>query len=96
MSKLPSDLGPFVDNLYLINISPDFGDKQLWAAEATKTAKLIRDKSLRRQQAIISSKLKEAQKSSDEAKVRTLLDQFDKISEARKKAASLNGKNNWY
>ena len=96
LSKLPSDLGPFVDNLYLINISPDFGDKQLWAAEATKTAKLIRDKSLRRQQAIISSKLKEAQKSSDEAKVRTLLDQFDKISEARKKAASLNGKNNWY
>ncbi|MDZ4209694.1 MAG: hypothetical protein U1C56_00785, partial [Candidatus Curtissbacteria bacterium] len=66
-------------------ISPDFGDRQLWAVEVAKTAKLIRDKSLRRQQALISSKLREAQKSSDEAQIQKLLSQFDRISEERKK-----------
>ncbi|MDP2632293.1 MAG: DNA primase [Candidatus Curtissbacteria bacterium] len=85
LTKLPKELGPYVDSLYLVNISPDFGDRQLWAVEVAKTAKLIRDKSLRRQQALISSKLREAQKSSDEAQIQKLLSQFDRISEERKK-----------
>lgn len=88
LEDLPKDLSPYVDSLYLINVTPDFGDRQLWAGEVTKTAKLIREKSLRRQQATISSKLKEAQNSSDEAQIQTLMNKFDKISEARKKSIS--------
>lgn len=84
LKQLPKELNPYIDNLYLVNISVEFGDRELWAVELAKIAKIIRDKSFRRQQRVISSKLKEAQKISDERQIQLLMSQFNKISEARK------------
>lgn len=80
LGNLPKDLSKFVDSLYLINISPDFSDRELWASEALKVAKMIKKMSLKRQMAAISSKLKEAQGKHDEREIEKLLARFDKVS----------------
>lgn len=80
LKQLPKDLSKFVDGLYLVNVSPDFSERELWANEAVKAAKLIKKMSLKRQMAAISGKLKEAQGKHDEREMEKLLGRFDKVS----------------
>lgn len=85
LKRLPKELSGFVDSLYLVNISPDFAEKELWAAEVTKVAKMIKRASLKRQLAAISGKLKEAQGQHNEREIEKLLARFAKVSEDVKK-----------
>lgn len=79
LTRLPKDLSEFVDGLYLINISPDFSDRELWAAEAAKVAKMLKRASLKRQISEISVKLAIAQETSDERQIKILILKFNKI-----------------
>ena len=81
LRHLPRDLSAYVDELYLVNIGPDFSDRELWAAEAVKTAKMLKRVSLRRELAFMSAKLKEAEGRHDERAVNKLLLRFTKVSE---------------
>jgi len=83
--KLPKDLSDFVDQLYLINISAEFSDKELWAEEAIKTAKALKKASLKRELGDISGKLEEAQKNKDDKGIEKLMNRFEKVSENLKK-----------
>ena len=77
--KLPKELTDFVDNLYLINISLAFAEKEAWLEELIKLAKRIRQKSLKRQLSAISQKLKLAQTKKDNRQVAILTKNFDKL-----------------
>jgi DNA primase len=88
LKKLPKEHSDFVDNLYLVNISTSLSDKELWAAEAIKTAKILKNASLKRELGEISSKLKEAQEKHDEKEIAALMTKFEKVSEIMKKALS--------
>jgi len=77
--KLPKELTGFVDNLYLINISPAFGEKEAWGEELIKLAKRIKQRSLKRQLSLISQKLKLAQTKKDNRQVAILTKNFDKL-----------------
>ena len=81
LRHLPRDLSAYVDELYLVNIGPDFSDRELWAAEAVKTAKMLKRASLRRELVLMSAKLKEAEGHHDERAVNKLLLRFAKVSE---------------
>src|SRR3989338_5818980 len=74
--KLPKELTDFVDNLYLINISLAFAEKEAWLEELIKLAKRIRQKSLKRQLSAISQKLKLAQTKKDNRQVAILTKNF--------------------
>ena len=80
LEALPEDLSQFVDNLFLVNISPIFGEKEIWAGELTKIAKRIRQVSLKREIMGISQKLKEAQDRGDNRKIVFLTRRFDGLS----------------
>ncbi|HSX19019.1 MAG TPA: hypothetical protein VLE91_02675, partial [Candidatus Saccharimonadales bacterium] len=71
----------YVDSLYLVEISPEFADRELWAAEIIKVARMIKKASLKREISTISSQLSVVQKSGDEAKLKKLLVEFAKVSE---------------
>jgi len=86
ISKLPSSFKDFVDNLYLVNISPDFADRELWGAEIVKIGRRIKEASLRRQLSEISSKLKYAEKNDNNKEVGVLSRKFDQISVKLKEA----------
>lgn len=88
VSKLPGDLAGFVDNLYLVNISPEFNDRELWAGEVVKVAKMIRRASLKRQLAQLSAKIREAQAASAQKETERLFARFIKISVDLKTLAS--------
>ncbi|MBI2326940.1 DNA primase [Candidatus Curtissbacteria bacterium] len=77
---LPKNLSGFVDNLYLVNISPAFADKELCAQELVKTARRIKQESCKRRLSAISKKIKLAQSKKDEAQLSVLSKQFDVIS----------------
>ncbi len=83
ISALPKDLNDFIDQLYLINISPAFSEKELWAEEAFKTAREIKIASLRRQQMAISVSLEEAQKKADIKEVSRLTKKIDELLKQR-------------
>ncbi|MBI2012766.1 hypothetical protein HYS90_02440 [Candidatus Curtissbacteria bacterium] len=84
--KLPEKLARFVDGLYLINISPAFGEKEALTAEIAKIAKRIKQKSIRGQLAQMSQRLKEAQKKSDKLEIATLIKKFNQLSTYLKEA----------
>lgn len=86
---LPKDLSDFIDQLYLINISPAFSEKELWAEEAFKTAREIKIASLRRQQMAISVSLEEAQKKSDGKEVSRLTKKIDELLKQRSELEQL-------
>ena len=87
LKKLPADLSGFVDNLYLVNLGPDFSQKQLWGQEIVKVAKTLRRESLRRKLAQISDKLEEVQAQANGRRMNLLLRQFNKISQNIKKVS---------
>ncbi len=80
VKRMPADLSDFVDQLYLVNISPAFGEEELWAQETVKVAARIKRKSLARALGEISNLLKEAQKSADSAKILKLTAKFNGLS----------------
>lgn len=78
--KLPKNLAGFVDHLYLININPIFGERELWALEIVKIAQNIKRMSIRRKLAQISDQLRKAQSAGNHAQIATLAQKFDKVS----------------
>ena len=84
LQKLPKSLVDFVDKLYLVNIGSEFEDKELWAQEVTKIAKMIKKSSLSRQLSEISQRLATAQVKSDDKEFASLLLRFKRVSEAIK------------
>lgn len=87
LKTLPKDLADFVDRLYLVNISPEFADREVWAAQVGKVAKFVKRESLKRGLVEISGRLKAAEEKQDEKKVAMLLRQFNKISQDLRKVA---------
>ena len=81
ISRAPKDLSAFVDELYLINVSVTFEDKQLWAEEIVKIASRLKVLALKRQLAAIARLLLQAQRNNDTQQVRRLTQKFDKLSE---------------
>lgn len=88
LKHLPKDLSGFVDGLYLVNIAPDFSEKELWANEAIKTARMIKKTSLKRKLSQISKELAVVQEAKNEKEISKLLSKFAKVSEDVKKVAT--------
>lgn len=86
--KLPKNLDKFVDNLYLVNISPVFFEKEFWAEEITKTANRLKQFALRQQIMAISAELKLVQKKKDNQKIGNLTKKFDEVSKLLKETAT--------
>jgi len=86
LSRLPKNLSSFVDELYLINISSAFGDKELWAEELVKITKRIKQQSFRRKLSAISGELKDAQEKSDNRRIKILTKRFDQTSKYLKES----------
>ncbi len=89
VAALPKDLSDFIDQLYLVNISPAFSEKELWAEETFKKAREIKIASLRRQQMAISVSLEEAQKKSDSKEVSRLTKKLDELLAQRREFEQL-------
>ncbi|MEX2027892.1 MAG: DNA primase [Candidatus Curtissbacteria bacterium] len=87
---LPKDFADFVDQLYLINISPAFSEEELWADELVKVGMRVKRKSLARQLAGMSDSLKEAQKTGDNGKILKLTTEFNKLSVQLKEVKEQN------
>ncbi len=88
LSKLPQNLNKFVDNLYLVNVSPIFSEKEFWAEEITKVARRIKQFSLRRQIMAIAAELKLAQKAKEDKNINKLTEKFDELSKLLKEQES--------
>lgn len=80
LKKLPATLSQFVDDLYLVNISPLFSERELWAEELSKVAGRIKVASWRRRLVKISKAIGQAQKQADNNLVLRLTKQFDQVS----------------
>lgn len=85
MARLPKDLSEFVDNLYLVQVSPEQLERDFLAREIIKTCKMVRRDSLKRKLSEISGKLKEAELSKNQRQMVVLLRHFNEISEEIKK-----------
>lgn len=81
LGNLPKDLAAYVDELFLVDLSSEFVEREKWAAELARVSRVIRRESLARQLAEISQKLSALQGKSHEKQVAVLLARFNKISE---------------
>lgn len=81
LKRIPEKFAKFVDHLYFINISPSVLEKEQWAQEILKVAARIKKKSLKAQVEEVSSQLKEAQRLSEQGKIKSLVLKFDRISQ---------------
>lgn len=79
--NLPKNLSDFVDSLYLVNINNEFLDRELWAQEAIKTAKLLKRTALKRKLKALSEAISKSQNSKDEQGLQKLLLEFEKKSQ---------------
>jgi hypothetical protein len=86
LAKAPKDFSGFLDNLFLINISPAFDETELWFAEIIKISRRIKEASFRRQLKEISQKLKLAQQEGKSAQITSLARKFSEISGKLKEA----------
>lgn len=84
LDKLPKEFSNLVDDLFLVNISPVFAEKEMWAAEIAKIAGRIRKDSLKRKLAEISRAIEEAEHSKDLRKIERLTKKFDEMSKSIK------------
>ena len=80
VSKAPKSLEEFVNNLYLVNLSPTFSDNEIWAGELVKIAERIKRQSLKRQLVKVSFKIKKAEREKDEKVLKKLTFEFGQIS----------------
>lgn len=90
LARVEVKLAPFIDELFLINISPAFADLEVWAAELIKVAARIREAALRRKLAEISKELSVAEKENQFKKIEMLSKSFKEISEKMKEAVKTN------
>lgn len=86
--KLPKNLSGFVDYLYLINISPNLSDKELWAVELTKITERLKKQALIRNLKAISQELKSAENKADRRLILSLTKKFNEVSKTIKKTES--------
>ena len=81
LKDLPKNLSDFVDSLYLVNIGSEFSERDLWAQEAIKTAKLLKRVSLKRKLKGLSEMIRQSQRQKDEKSLQKLLLEFEKKSQ---------------
>lgn len=81
LEKLPKNLSAFVDELYLVPVSPGFSDREQWAAEILRVASRIKHLSLKRKLGEISKELYLAEKEGNKKMIGKLNIRFRKVSE---------------
>lgn len=84
ISRSPKEFSAFLDELYLVNLSPEFGDVEILALEIVKMAQRIKKASVKRQLGLISEKIKIAQQTDNEKAVRLLTEKFQDVSKSMK------------
>jgi len=84
LKKLPKNFTKFVNDLYLVNISPAFGERQLWAAEVAKVAVRLKQASLKRQLQQISKSIKIAESKKNTKQVDALTKRFNDLVKQQK------------
>ncbi len=82
--KLPSKFSKLVDELYLVNISPVFADRELWAAEIAKIAGRVKKNSFKRKLAAVSREIRQAEREKKLDKIEKLTRKFDEMSKSIK------------
>ena len=87
MGKLPTEFSKFVDELYLINISPIFSDRELWANEIVKIAGRVKQAAIKNKLAQISEEIKQAEAQSDSKQLIILTKKFDVMSKNLKEVS---------
>src|SRR3989344_5768144 len=80
LNKLPKDFGEFVDELYLVNISPVFSDRELWMSEIAKIANRIKRAMIKRKLAQMSHEIKRAEGEHNSKQLIVLSKKFDALS----------------
>lgn len=81
LAEVPKEFSNFIDQMYLININPEFMEREAWAGEISKVATRIKKASIGRMQFRLSTLLKEAQKEHNERRIEQLSKKFDKLSQ---------------
>ena len=84
IDKVPGNFKEFVDDLYLVNISPVFADREIWAHELAKIANRIKKAAIARKLAGISREIKDAQAKKEIKRIETLTKKFDQMSKTLK------------
>lgn len=85
LRKLPSSLTSFVDDLFLLNISPAFSDATLWTTEVKGVSDRIKRISLKRKLGQLSNDIKVAEAMSDAKQAAVLTKKFDDLSKTLKR-----------
>lgn len=80
VSKVPGKFKEFVDDLYLVNISPVFADREIWALELAKIASRIKKSAIKRRLFQISGEIKIAESKNEQKKIEILSKKFDEMS----------------
>ncbi len=84
LRKLPSDLASFVDDLFLLNISPALSDKDLWTSEVKGVSGRIKRIALKRKLGELSHDIKIAEARSDVREAAILTKKFSELSKTLK------------
>ncbi len=84
LNKLPGDLDGFVDDLFLVAISPALSDRELWMSELKKVADRIKHISLKKKLGELSRDIKLAESHADTKKAAILSRKFDELSKTLK------------
>ena len=66
--------------MYLVNISPVFADREIWAGELAKIANRIKKAAIKRKLVEISEEIKSAEKKKEFKRIESLTKKFDEMS----------------
>ena len=80
IKRVPARFKDFVDDLYLVNISPVFADREIWASELAKIANRIKKAAIKRKLIEISEEIKSAEKRKEPKRIESLTKKFDEMS----------------
>ena len=84
IGRAPARFKDFVDDLYLVNISPVFADREIWAGELAKIANRIKKAAIKRKLVEISEEIKSAERSKEPKRIESLTKKFDEMSKTLK------------
>ena len=84
IGRAPARFKDFVDDLYLVNISPVFADREIWANELAKIANRIKKAAIKRKLVEISEEIKSAEKKREPKRIESLTKKFDEMSKTLK------------
>lgn len=84
LNKLPGDLDGFVDELFLVAVSPALADREMWMAELNKVADRIKHISLKKKLGELSRDIRLAESRADVKKAAILSRKFDELSKTLK------------